>query len=66
MDEEAFRLKVTLHKGEVQIHGNRAGLTELANTCAALRALSDKDVRTAANHVIYAVPAAPAGLRCAG
>jgi hypothetical protein len=36
MDEEAFRLKVTLHKGEVQIH------------------------------VIYAVPAAPAGLRCAG
>lgn len=35
MTEEAFRLKVTFQKGEVHIHGNRVGLKDLANTCAA-------------------------------
>jgi hypothetical protein len=54
MTEEAFRLKVTLHEGEVHIHGNRAGLRDLANTCAALVALSDEEAKTAANHVVYA------------
>jgi hypothetical protein len=54
MAEEAFRLKVILDKGEVHIHGNRAGLRDLAGTGEALSALSDADAQTAANHVIYA------------
>jgi len=54
MTEEAFRLKVIIQKGEVHIHGNRAGLRDLANTCAALSALSDEEAKTPANHVIYA------------
>jgi hypothetical protein len=54
MSEETFRLKVTLQNGEVRIHGNRAGLRDLANVCAALSALSDEEAKTAANHVIYA------------
>jgi hypothetical protein len=54
MTEEAFRLKVTFQKGEVHIHGNRVGLKDLANTCAALSALSDEEAQTGANHVIYA------------
>ena len=54
MAEGTFRLKVLLEKGEVHIHGNRAGLRDLANVCAALSALSDEEAKTAANHVIYA------------
>jgi hypothetical protein len=55
MTEEEFRLKVTINqKGEVHIHGNRVGLKDLANTCAALSALSDEEAKTPANHVIYA------------
>jgi hypothetical protein len=54
MADGTFRLKVLLEKGEVHIHGNRAGLRDLANVCAALSALSDEEAKTAANHVIYA------------
>jgi len=54
MADGTFRLKVLLEKGEVHIHGNRAGLRDLANACAALSALSDEEAKTAANHVIYA------------
>jgi hypothetical protein len=52
--DETFRLKVMLEKGEVHIHGNRAGLRDLANVCAALSTVSDEDAKTGANHVIYA------------
>ena len=54
MADEAFRLKVTLERGEVHILGNRAGLRDLAKVCAGLSALSDEDAKTAANHFIYA------------
>jgi hypothetical protein len=54
MADETFRLKVALEKGEVRIHGNRAGLRDLANVRAALSALPDEDAKTATNHVIYA------------
>lgn len=47
-------LKVVLNNGEVHIHGNRAGLRDLANTCMALSDLSDEQAKTAANHVIFA------------
>ena len=54
MADETFRLKVVLENGEVHIHGNRAGLKDLAHVCAALSALSDEDAKTGANHVICA------------
>ena len=54
MAEESFRLKVILENDEVHIHGSRAALKDLADTCAALSALSDEEAKTAANHVIYA------------
>lgn len=54
MSGETFKLKVSLTNREVHVHGNRAGLRDLANVCAALSALSDEDAQTAANHVIYA------------
>ena len=54
MSEEEFKLKVSIENGEVHVHGNRAGLRDLAEGCAALSALSEEDSRTTANHVLYA------------
>jgi len=54
MSQEAFRLNVSIQNGEVHIHGNRAGLKDLANVCEALSNLSDEEAKTAANHVTYA------------
>ena len=54
MSEEGFRLKVSIENGEVHIHGNRAGLRDLASVCEGLTTLSDEEAKTAANYVIYA------------
>jgi len=54
MPEDPFRLKVMFQNGHVHIHGNRAGLRDLATTCQALSELSDEDAGPPANHVIYA------------
>ena len=54
MVEATFRLKVVLENGEVHIHGNRVGLRDLGNVCAALSALPDEKAKTGANHAIYA------------
>jgi hypothetical protein len=39
-----------LESGEIEIVGNRAGLKDLANVCRSLSELSDKEVKTGANH----------------
>ena len=54
MSQSAPKLKITLNEGEVEIIGNRAGLKDLAETCAALSELSDEAAKTAANHYHYA------------
>lgn len=51
-ERRSFRLKVSMQNGEIHIHGNRAGLRDLASVCEALSNLSDEAAKTAANHVI--------------
>ncbi|MFL6228559.1 MAG: hypothetical protein ACJ741_07240 [Pyrinomonadaceae bacterium] len=51
MSQESYKLKVRrLESGGVEIVGNRAGLSDLAEVCHRLSELSDEQARTAANH----------------
>ena len=49
--EEEIRLRILVSdNGTIEIAGNRAGLSDLAETCKSLSQLSDEDARTGANH----------------
>ncbi len=47
---EIEKLKVEYKDGEVEIWGNRAGLTWLGDLCLGLSELSEEQAKTAANH----------------
>jgi hypothetical protein len=50
-NREGYKLRVIrLESGEIEIVANRAGLKDLAEICARLGALSDEELKTAANH----------------
>jgi hypothetical protein len=50
MTDQAWKLKIELHGGEVHISGDRGGLKFLAEICTKLSNLADKDSATGANH----------------
>jgi len=54
MSGESPKLKIIISNGEIEIIGNRAGLKDLADTCAGLAELSDEEAKTAANHYHFA------------
>jgi len=51
LNQEPYKLKVVrLESGEIEIAGNRTGLSDLAEVCRRLSELSDEEAKTAANH----------------